>query len=46
MDQQVQQLLQEERKVNTMVKHALQLKREKLQTITAFTEQQVAAERH
>jgi len=37
--------LTEERKVNSQVKQALQLKREKLATITAHTERAVAKER-
>jgi hypothetical protein len=45
MDSQVQELLQEERKVNTQVKQALQQKREKLATIQQHTERAVANER-
>ena len=42
MDSQVSQLLDEERKVNTQVKAALQKKREKLATIQEHTERAVA----
>ena len=45
MDSQVSQLLEEERKVNTKVKAALQQKREKLATIQEHTEKEVAEER-
>ena len=45
MESQVQELLQEERKVNTQVKQALQAKREKLATITEHTERAVANEK-
>ena len=45
MDTQVQELLVEERKVNSQVKQALQQKREKLATITNHTERAVARER-
>ena len=45
MDSQVQELLAEERKVNSQVKQALQDKREKLATIQAFTDRAVAQER-
>ena len=45
MESQVQELLNEERKVNSQVKQALQAKREKLATITQHTERAVANER-
>ena len=45
MDSQVEQLLLEERKVNSQVKQALAAKREKLATIQAFTERAVAQTR-
>ena len=45
MESQVQELLNEERKVNSQVKQALQTKREKLATITQHTERAVANER-
>ena len=45
METQVQELLTEERKVNSQVKQALQAKREKLATIQAHTERAVAQER-
>ena len=45
MDQQVSKLLEEERKVNSKVKAALQRKREKLATIQEHTERAVANER-
>ena len=45
MENQVQELLNEERKVNSQVKQALQAKREKLATITEHTERAVAQER-
>ena len=45
MEGQVQELLNEERKVNSQVKQALQAKREKLATITQHTERAVANER-
>ena len=45
MDSQVEQLLTEERKVNSQVKQALAAKREKLATIQAFTERAVAQTR-
>ena len=41
----MQALLEEERKVNMMVKQALDLKRQKLSGITEFTERAVAKER-
>ena len=45
MDSQVEQLLTEERAVNSQVKQALANKREKLATIQAFTERAVAQTR-
>ena len=45
MDAQVQDLLNEERKVNKMVKDALQAKRDRLATIQSHTEQAVAVTR-
>ena len=45
MESQVQELLNEERKVNSQVKQALQTKREKLATITQHTDRAVANER-
>ena len=45
METQVQELLGEERKVNSQVKAAMQMKREKLSTIQAHTEKAVAQER-
>ena len=45
METQVQELLNEERKVNSQVKAAMQAKREKLSTIQAHTEKAVAQER-
>ena len=45
MESQVQELLQEERKVNTQIKQAQQAKREKLATITEHTERAVANEK-
>ena len=38
MDRQVEELLQEERKMNSLVKQALQQKRDKLAQIQAHTE--------
>ena len=46
MDKQVKDLLDEERKVNSLVKQALQMKREKLATVQAATERAVAKEKH
>ena len=45
METQVQELLNEERKVNSQVKQAMQKKREKLSTIQEHTERAVAQER-
>ena len=45
MESQVQALLNEERKVNSQVKQAMQAKREKLATIQEHTERAVAQER-
>ena len=45
MDQQVEKLLQEERKMNSLVKQALQQKRDKMAQIQAHTEQAVAQQR-
>ena len=45
MDGQVQDLLNEERQVNKMVKDALQKKRDRLATIQAHTDQAVAQQR-
>ena len=45
MDKQVENLLQEERKVNLLVKAALQKKREKMAEIQQHTENAVQQER-